>query len=163
MHDFAALYDRYFTRVYNYVRYRVGDAPSADDVVSRVFEKALDRLDSFDRERGLLDAWLFGIARNAVADHFRDRRPGASLDEAEALPDGEPRIEAGLERDESARGLLRALRLLDERQRELLALKYGARVTNRAIAAQTGLTESHVGVLLHRAVKTLQSALGKKS
>lgn len=161
MHDFAALYDRYFARVYNYVRYRVGDAASADDVVSRVFEKALDRLESFDRERGLLDAWLFAIARNAVADHFRERRPGAPLDAAEALADGEPRAEEGLERDESARGLLSALRLLDERQRELLALKYGARVTNRAIAAQTGLTESHVGVLLHRAVKTLRSALEK--
>ena len=79
------------------------------------------------------------------------------------MPDGEPRIEAGLEREESSRGLLLALRGLDDRQRELLALKFGARLTNRAIAVQTGLTESHVGVLVHRALKTLQSVLGKKS
>jgi len=123
-------------------------------------------LGGFDPERGLVDAWLFAIARNAVVDFFRERRPagaGAGLDEAESLPDGEPRIEAGLERDEAARGLLRALRLLDERQRELLALKFGARMTNRAIAQATGLSESNVGVLVHRAVKMLQSELGKKS
>lgn len=160
MRDFADIYDRYFTRVYNYVRYRVGDAAAADDVVSRVFEKALDRLDRFDPARGAVDAWLFAVARNAVVDHFRERRPGPSLDSALSLPDGEPRPEDGLVRDESARGLLAALRLLDDRQRELLALKFGARMTNRAIAAQTGLTESHVGVLVHRALKILQSALG---
>lgn len=164
MHDFADIYDRYFSRVYNYARYRVGDAAAADDVVSRVFEKALDRLDSFDPRRGLIDAWLFAIARSAVADHFRERRPpGPSVDEAESLPDGEPRIEEGLERDESARGLLRALDGLDARSRELLALRFGARMTSRAIAAQTGLSESNVGVIIHRAVRSLHAVLEKKT
>ena len=163
MHDFADIYDRYFARVYNYARYRVGDAVAADDVVSRVFEKALDRLDAFDPERGRLDAWLFAIARSAIVDHFRGRRPpGPSLDAAEGLPDGKPRIEERLEREEASRGLLRALDRLDERSRELLALKFGARMTNRAIAESTGLGESNVGVLAHRAVRTLQSALAEK-
>jgi len=74
MHDFAEVYDRYFDRVYNYVRYRVEDDAAADDVASRVFEKALGRWETFDPSRGEVDAWLFAIARSAVMDHFRSKR-----------------------------------------------------------------------------------------
>ena len=46
---------------------------------------------------------------------------------------------------------------LADRERELVALKYGAGLTNRAIARLSGLSESNVGVILHRAVQTLRS------
>jgi RNA polymerase sigma-70 factor (ECF subfamily) len=48
------------------------------------------------------------------------------------------------------------LERLPERDRELLSLKYGADMTNRDIAAATGLSESNVGTILHRAVQTLR-------
>jgi RNA polymerase sigma-70 factor (ECF subfamily) len=159
MIDFADLYDRYFSRVYNYARYRVGDAAAADDAVSRIFEKALDRLPSFDPARGAEDAWLFAIARSVVADHFRGIRPPGPALESIDPPAREPDFTDSLAGEESARALLGAVRALDERSREILALKFGARVTNRAIAEQTGLTESHVGVLVHRALKALKAVL----
>ena len=46
---------------------------------------------------------------------------------------------------------------LADRERELVALKYGAGLTNRAIAGLTGLTESNVGVILYRAVQRLRA------
>ena len=45
---------------------------------------------------------------------------------------------------------------LEERDRELVALRYGAGLTNRAIARLTGLTESNVGVILHRTLNKLR-------
>jgi len=48
------------------------------------------------------------------------------------------------------------LRTLSDRDRELIALKYGAEATNRAIAELTGLSESNVGTILHRVVQTLR-------
>ena len=45
---------------------------------------------------------------------------------------------------------------LADRDRELVALKYGAGLTNRAIAGLSGLSESNVAVILHRAVQTLR-------
>ena len=48
------------------------------------------------------------------------------------------------------------LATLPPRQRELIAMKYGADMTNRAIARATGLNESNVGTILHRAVESLQ-------
>ena len=71
---FAAIYDHYFARVYNYVRYRVRDAETADDITARVFERALVNIGSYRPERAPFAAWLFAIARNAVNDHLRARR-----------------------------------------------------------------------------------------
>ncbi|MFQ6101808.1 MAG: sigma-70 family RNA polymerase sigma factor [Anaerolineae bacterium] len=71
---FAAIYDHYFPRVYNYVRYRVRDAQTADDITAQVFERALTHIGTFNPERAPFAAWLFGIARNAVNDHFRARK-----------------------------------------------------------------------------------------
>ena len=45
----------------------------------------------------------------------------------------------------------------DLTERELLALKYGADLTNRAIARVTGLSESNVGTILHRTVLALRT------
>lgn len=162
--DFAGLYDRHFAKVYNYVSYRVGDASAADDVASRVFERALDRLETFDPAAGPIEAWLFGIARNAVADHFRAQRwlSWLPLDAFSERPGRDPKNEDVLVEDESRRELRRALERLSPRERELLALKFGADMTNRAVAEHLDMGESNVGVILHRAVLKLRTALKEK-
>lgn len=159
--DFAELYDQHFSRVYNYVRYRVPDAATADDVVSRSFERALDRFESFDPARGAAASWLIGIASNAVADHYRNRRrlSWLPLDLLAGAAGSDPRAEDELARRESDDELHAALERLDERDREILGLKYGARLMNTDIAAQLGLSESNVGVIVHRALKRLEAAL----
>jgi len=64
------------------------------------------------------------------------------------------------ERDAEQRSNLMRLALLcaalPERERELVALKYGAVINNRVIAQLTGLSESNVGTILHRVVQTLR-------
>ncbi len=66
---FADLYDHYFPRVYNYIRYHVRDAETADDITAQVFERALIKISSYRPERASFADWLFAIARNAVRDH----------------------------------------------------------------------------------------------
>lgn len=162
--DFESLYDRCFPRVYNYLVYALADAAAAEDAASAVFEKALAGLPSFDPAKGAVEAWVFAIARNAVRDQYRARRRRSwlPLDWFLERPDGAPADEELLVRDESARALVRALAALDERERSVLALKYGAGMANTEIAEQEGLGTSHVGVLVHRAVKKLQIALAKE-
>jgi len=78
---FEELYDKYFQRVYNYIRYRVLARDAADDLVSAVFEKVLDKFDAYDRDKPV-EPWLFAIARNTLNDYYRRRavRGGLSLD-----------------------------------------------------------------------------------
>lgn len=158
---FAAIYDHYFPRVYNYVRYRVGDAETADDLVSEVFERALVNLGSYRPERAPFAAWLFAIARNAVNDHLRARkhRRWLSLDALRDRTGIRPWPEEAIIHDETRAELLAAVARLSERERDLIALKFAAGLTNRRIAELSGLSQSNVGVILYRAVRRLRAEL----
>ncbi|BAF60469.1 hypothetical protein PTH_2288 [Pelotomaculum thermopropionicum SI] len=61
--------------------------------------------------------------------------------------------------NESREQLLTALSRLNDRERNLVALKFSAGLTNRAIAGIAGLTESNVAVILYRAVRRLRAEL----
>ena len=95
------------------------------------------------------------IARNVATDHYRRRREHAPLEAAAEVPGG-PGPDEIYERSADVARLGRLLATLPERERELVALKYGAGMTNRAIARLTGLGESNVGTILHRTVERLR-------
>jgi RNA polymerase sigma-70 factor, ECF subfamily len=140
-------------RVYAYAAYRLGDGPAAEDVTSEVFERALRYRDRFDPRRGEPVAWLLGIARRCVAEALA--APAALAVEP---PDkADPR---SLEADAVRRLDLRAaVRTLDERDQELLALRYGADLTARQIAAIAGARTNAIEVALHRALARLRLEL----
>ncbi len=162
--DFAELYDRWFNKVYTYVRYHVWPAAEADDVTARIFESALKGFSGFDPARGPEQAWLFGIARNAVIDWARGRARRAEVPlEGAPEPAGGDRLEAPLERKEQRALIREAVAGLDERSRDIITLKFSSGLNNREIAAMTGLGESNVGIIIYRAVKRIQSLVeGKK-
>lgn len=140
-------------RVYSYVAHRVGDGPLAEDVTSDVFERALRYRDRFDARRGEPIAWLFGIARRCVAEALAARTtvPADGVDVADVLD---------VEGDAVRRvDLSRALATLDDRDRELLALRYGADLTARQIADIGGVRTNAIEVALHRALARLRVAL----
>jgi RNA polymerase sigma-70 factor (ECF subfamily) len=143
-------------RVYNFLRYRVGSETLAEDLTSVTFEKAWRHRHGYRRDVARFSTWLLTIARNVAVDHLRTEPHHAPLEAAEhAAAVGTPEEEAVL-RSNFAR-LSALLAELDDRERELLALKYGAGATNRAIADMTGLSESNVGTILHRSVAALRS------
>jgi RNA polymerase sigma factor (sigma-70 family) len=158
---FERAYGREFPRVYAYVRYRVGNADTADDLTSQAFLRALDRLATFDPLKGEIGPWLLGIARNVVRDHLRARRRWRwlPLDWLGERADPGPDPERGLIRSELEQRLLDALAALSARERDILGLKFGAGLTNRAISRVTGLGESHVAVVVYRAVGRLRDRL----
>jgi RNA polymerase sigma-70 factor (ECF subfamily) len=154
--DWDALYADQLPRVYNFFRYRVGSGPTAEDLTSQTFEKAWAARHRYRRDLAGFSTWLMTIARNVATDHWRRRREHAPLEAAGELSGGEEPHE-GLERREMFGRLLHLLAELPERDRELISLKYGAGLTNRAIAKQLRLTETNVGTMLHRAVQKLRA------
>lgn len=150
------VYAEQLPRVLNFFRYRCGNPADAEDLTSITFEKAWRGRDRYRRDKGAFSTWLFTIARNAAVDHYRARTPLVPLDEAVAVAAGSatPEDESAL-RSDAAR-LTALLSTLTDRDRELIALKYGAEMTNREIARATGLSESNVGTILYRAVQTLR-------
>ena len=138
-------------RVYAYVAYRVGHGPDAEDLTSETFERALRYRKSYDPKKGEPIAWLLGIAKRCVDGQ------GPRMELASEYAD-EPSA-TDLE-EETVRRLTvaRAVGTLDERDRELIALRYGADLTARQIAELLGARTNAIEVALHRAVGRLRGA-----
>jgi RNA polymerase sigma-70 factor (ECF subfamily) len=153
--DWDAVYAEQLPKVYNFFRYRCANPADAEDLTSITFEKAWRGRDRYRRDKGAFSTWLFTIARNAAIDHYRARAPVVALAEAAAVAaSGTPEDESARRSDEAR--LATVLGTLSDRDRDLIAFKYGAEMSNRDIARATGLTESNVGTILHRAIHTLR-------
>ena len=159
--EFIALYNQLFPRIYNYIRYRCGDADIADDLTATAFEKALNKLGDYCPQRGPFPAWMFTIARNVVNNHRRamKRRNWLSLDILHDFPNCGLTPEEDLIHAETQGALLIAMEKLSERERDLLSLKFAGKFTNRRIHDITGLSESNVGVILYRSLQKLRMIL----
>ena len=155
--DWDAVYAEQLPKVYNYFRYRFGNGADAEDLTARTFEKAWRARARYRRDLGAFSTWLLTIARNVATDHCRSKRPLVALDAAVMVTTAVTPEDAAVQRSDIAR-LEQLLATLSERERDLLSLKYGAGMNNRAIARLTGLSESNVGTILHRAVQALRTA-----
>jgi len=154
--DWDALYADQMPRVYNYFRFRLGRHTDIEDLTSRTFEKAWRARAAYRNDLAAFSTWLFRIAQNVGTDYLRSKRSHVPLEEVpEIAAVGTPQEVA--EQDSDLEKLGRLTTQLTERERELIALRYGGDINNRLIAKLTGLSESNVGVILHRAVQTLKT------
>lgn len=140
-------------RVYAYVAYRIGPGPDAEDVTSETYARALRARDSYDSSRGTPVAWLLGIARRCLAEAMA-ARPVLTPQLPEAADSGD--LE---ERALRRLTLAAAVATLDEREQELIALRYGADLTARRIGEILGLRTNAVEVALHRTLLRLRDRL----
>ena len=139
-------------RVYAYVAYRIGPGPDAEDVTSATFERALRYRSSYDRRKGEPTAWLVGIAQRCIADAAMSQPQHSELVEATDPSDFES---ASIERLD----LQQSVAQLSERDRELIALRYGADLKSRQIGELLGLRTNEVEVSLHRALDRLREVV----
>jgi RNA polymerase sigma-70 factor, ECF subfamily len=154
--DWDAVYADLEPRIYNFFRYRIGDDQSAQDLTSITFEKAWRGRMSFRRNLGAFSTWIFTIARNTAIDYFRQSRRNTPLDENHDLVDSAS-VEIAVQRLQDVSQLSSLLARMPTRDLELIALKYGGRLTNREIARLTRLSGSNVGAILSRAVRKLRA------
>jgi RNA polymerase sigma-70 factor (ECF subfamily) len=153
---FLALYERYFPRVQRYVRIRVADRATCEDITSEVFMSALAGLQGF-RGSGSFAAWLFRIAQNAVRSHHRAGHT-VPLDEAAlmAIPGQAPGPPEEAQRRERLSQLRAIVSTLKPEQQNLLALRYGAELESHEIGQVLGKSAVAVRVALHRTVAELR-------
>lgn len=151
---FLGLYDRYFDRVLGYVRVRIRDEATCEDVTSTVFTTALAQLGRF-RGHGSFAGWLFQIARNAVRDVQR-RASAQCLPLTLDAASSEPGLEEQLLARERAARLREVVCLLEPEQQHLLALRYGADLSFEEIGQIVGASAGAVRVRLHRILHDLR-------
>jgi len=158
---FSAIYEHYFPRVYTYIRYRIREVQTADDIAAQVFERALAKIGDYRSSSGPFGAWLFAIARNAVSDHHRSRRRRRilSLGLLGETHDHTPTPESAMILDERRSALMAAVSRLGDRERDIIGLRFAAGLNNKAVAGLTGLSENNVAVIVFRVLERLRADL----
>jgi RNA polymerase sigma-70 factor (ECF subfamily) len=167
---FEPLYRKYVAQVYSYALYELGDHHDAEDATERTFLAALGNLGQFEERARPADGegastfrvWLFGIARNGVAQRRRQlrRHPQAPLDAAADQP-GPDDVEASATAHEAGDAAWRAVGKLRGDRRRAVILRFVDEMTTAEIAGVLGRSEGAVRVLIHRALRTVARDLGE--
>lgn len=153
--DWDAVYHDLLPGVYNFMRYRVGDGALAEDLTATTLLKAWRARATYRADLGAFSTWVYTIARRVAIDYLRGRHHEQTLALLDTYP-ATDQTEAQAQQSADFARLSTLLITLTEGDRELIAFKYGAGMTNRAIAALLGMSESNVGTRLYRIVQRLR-------
>lgn len=160
--EFTKIYETYYKRIFKYICYRMDEQHMAEELCSEVFERIIAKYSSFSGKDNMsFESWIFAIARNTITDYYRGkkRRFHFSLDYIIDMVSPKASLDEELVIEENNTYLFKALGKLNERDRSVVSLKYGAELKNIEIAKLMGLTESNVSVILCRSLKKLQKIL----
>ncbi len=155
------IFNDYFDPIFQFIRMRVDDKQTAEDLASDVFVKMLKAFQSGSAPRQSLRGWLFQVARNEIADYFgkHKRLTMTVLDEwIPASDEDEPELQFA--RSLNIQQARQALKKLTEEQQEVLILRFGQMLNLQETADIMGKQVNAVKVLQFRAVNALRRALG---
>lgn len=158
---FGVLYDRYVTRIYNYIYYRTGNQHDAEDLTSRVFTRAMKHITNY-QDRGVpFSAWLYRIAHNLVANWHRDnsKKHEVELEDNYWVSPESDMPESILEQSEDEVALLKMIRKLPEDRQTLLILKFVEHMSNAEIGTIMDRTEGAIKSLYHRTLLSLRDEM----
>jgi RNA polymerase sigma-70 factor (ECF subfamily) len=164
---FENIFETHYKRVYNFCAYRINNHHDTEDLVSSVFEKVIRKYGTYRPSTVPLEAWIITIAKNVVNDYFRKNKkrvyiPLELVNNAASAVSGQP--EAILIACENNAALMRALNVLTEKERTIVAMKFAASLKNVDIASIMSLSDSNVGAIIHRSLKKMRRVLeGEKS
>jgi RNA polymerase sigma-70 factor (ECF subfamily) len=155
---FADAYDAHVWDVYGFFAYRLARRQDAEDLTQATFERALRAWARYDPDRAQPSTWLLAIARNVLIDHWRADRsdrhdvldPDSDIGGSTAGPESRLGLEPNVER---------ALGELSAREREVVALRFGADLTGPEIAELTETSLASVQQALSRALRRLRGEL----
>lgn len=157
---FGELYDHYFGQIYRFAYSRLRDQDAAEEVTQEVFMKALRAMPRYRPTGHPFSAWLYQIASNAIADHYRQHRPTSSLDDAVELVDPARPVAERVVQSAEARRVWAAIDSLPEQQRTAMTLKLGEDLKLAQIGVIMGKSEGAVKLLIHRGMIGVRQRLG---
>lgn len=159
LREFGVLYKRYVTPVFRYLYSRTGNVHVAEDITAQTFLVALETFERF-RGDGHFSSWLFGIARNKVVDHYRQRIPMVPIEDAASETENSDPLIAAIQTEQAA-AAAKLIKTLDEGEQELLRLRFLAGMSFREIAHLLRRSEDAVKKTTYRMLARLQSQLEK--
>ena len=164
--SFGKLYDLFYTKIFRYVAYKVGNREDAEDITAEVFIRMLKSINSFSFQGHPFSSWLFRIARNMVVDYFRknSRRKTAPLETAGTIQETESlEIDYQLDLDIKMSNISESIKTLTDLQQEVISLRFAGGLSIKETASAVGRKENAVKALQHSAIKKLRLLVDMKN
>ncbi len=160
--DLRRLYTEHVRAVYGFLAYSVG-RDVAEDLTAATFERAIRSWERYDAARASERTWLLAIARNALTDHYRRQahRQATSLDASPVLLDTLADTDDPLARALADHAFAALLDGLGDREREVLALRYGGDLSAREIGELLELSEANVHQIVSRTLRRLRELVDR--
>lgn len=155
--EFSVLYDLYFQRIYSFVFYKTLHKETAEDITSKTFLKALDKIGSFNRTKGTFSAWLFVIAKRTIIDHYRTSKDCFDLFDCWEVSSKEDVFEKIADKQQLEK-VSKYLKDLDAQKRDLVIMRVWQDMSYRQISQITGKTEASLKMMFSRTINKLRSS-----
>ena len=163
---FGGLYDKYYKQIFLFVFKRTGEEEATGDIVSQVFLKALTNIQKYTYRGVPFSAWLYRIASNEVAQHFRNQKGQRTVSMERTQIDqvmGAVDEEKGPDRKEMYMPvLLEVIQEMKPEEVEMIELRFFEQRPFKEVAFILGITENNAKVRMYRIVERLRKRLKKK-
>ena len=156
---FARLVDRHSGRAFAVAFRMTANRTDAEDIVQDAFIRAWRHAGRWQPGRAAFSTWLYRVVTNLAIDHMRRPRHDV-LDEIPEPVDQSPNAEISLVDQRRNAAVAAASAALPDRQRQAIALCYGAGLSNRSAADVIGVSVKALESLLIRAKRTLRDEVG---
>jgi len=161
---FDVIYNKYFLAIYKYILVRVENKSLTDEIVSKVFAKALYKLHQYKFKGLPFSSWLYRIAYNEMNDAFRrnkvKRTVHVPIEQLGDMMCEEEETDTQL-REQQIKMLLNGISELNKSEIELLELRYFEKRPFREVGEILEITEENAKVKTHRVVKKLRTIIEK--
>jgi len=162
---FSELYDLYFSKIFHYVSWRTGNKSDTEDLVSDIFTKVLNKINSFKWQKGAtFSSWLFRIAYNTLTDYYRAKRKRSyvNIDDLPEIEADEILPDETHDRQQLFKKLYQMIQELPDRQAEIITMRFFTGMKNKEIAKVLEIKEKSVASSLCRGLKTLHNSFNKQ-
>lgn len=157
---FRPLYERYFDAIYRFVYRRTSDQDLAGDISSQVFLKAIEKLPTYTFKGVPFSAWLFRIASNEVAQHFRDTQKNrtVSIDTPGLLLISEE-MDSAVDQEQYKAGLISALNTLKASELQLIELRFFEQRSFKEVGEIMNISANNAKVRAYRIVERMKKKM----
>ena len=147
------IYRDYHGKVFGYLLSKLNNQQDAEDLASDVFVKVFEKYDTFDADKASVSTWIYTITRNTLTDYFRTRKVFVEIPET---LEADSSVEDEVCNTEMLDTLANALENLDERERDIIILRFYSGKTLKEIAETMHISYAYVKVLQNKALAALK-------
>lgn len=153
--EFSGLYDEFFDKIYRFIYHKTYHRETAEDLTSQTFIKALEKINTFDFEKGMFSSWIYRIARNKVIDYYRTRKSEFNIDDVWNLGKDE-NMAGDLDNQDKLKQVSEYLKELNPEQREIVVMRIWDGLSHQEISEIIGKSEANCKMIFSRVMKKLR-------